>query len=1052
MSDLGQLAHEIQRAFDSSDYGSADALIAEAEHDPTFRSPEAAASRKTIVLTKARLLSSRGKHDAAFAAVSDALTASPGDVDLLFFAGRFAHAMHTYDLALHYYLASLLNGRKPGPVNMHLAEVMHAMSANGFGHAIRLPGREAAAYGQLALEQVAISEKERGVSERSLALRARIAIDSNDLDSLSGIIADARDFSVAEQRKLQKSIFTTLISIGHERFAFEHRALFSSVSTLVDRTERRYRTSFQDTHEATSESEVAIIRATDISKAAKVRLLDPRIIYSDYLVISPSECGDDELREWARRSIDGLPARLSGVGIGLDANDCRYVAAVAVKTDVLLDLIQTLRESDASWLAITTRIVSHLRLAWTDASTFPAALPRPDCAQDTLPIVPRAKTPSPGVAIVLTRSGAKIRGGGERFAADAAALYADLGFEVLLADMLATSPQEFGQIRRREGEVSTATLAEDPRLFRQFVLRHDVRLVHVVSGFGHFILDALRGLGVKVVYGIHFWRELLKTSSSNPSCFAISPRTSAVVPEPAFQRILHEADAVYANSDFTHDVVKASFDVVLPVVPSCSAPVVLPERTADRDGHILLVNCRPDKGWDLFLQLAAALPQRRFVAYANQSSRFKARADVFQRGLLNVEVRHHTDSLDQLYGDVALAVVPSYQFVETFGRVPVEAGRYGVPVLVADAGNLAEFAHSGLTTLPEDIDTWVTTIKRLLEDPIEYDREVAAARSFSTEYSPELFRSRLKSVITGLMGERQLLVCGAGIGNVLHTTPAVDWLVRQVEHPIDVLVLGDHKGIAPLLANNERVVHVFSHAAHVRSKGYADIYCTYSVTAPTPNLLGDRQHVARRTFQFDPSGDEHEVEMNLRFMSQTLGKDLCDGDTSRYYMGNFSHDPVASGRVVIHAGSKGGKWASKQWPHYEELARWLQGIGLEVVSVGVPDEYVQGTIDRTGLTIEEMAGVVASATLLVSNDSGVMNMGNAIGVPMVALFAPTNPRTRGPRRSLCRILLAPTTCAPCERTDHDRLANGTCKCIGFISVESVMMQVLSLLDARDTVQ
>jgi ADP-heptose:LPS heptosyltransferase len=137
----------------------------------------------------------------------------------------------------------------------------------------------------------------------------------------------------------------------------------------------------------------------------------------------------------------------------------------------------------------------------------------------------------------------------------------------------------------------------------------------------------------------------------------------------------------------------------------------------------------------------------------------------------------------------------------------------------------------------------------------------------------------------------------------------------------------------------------------------------------------------------------------------------------------------------LHAGSKDGIWASKRWPHFEELARSLKGAGMEVVSLGVAGEFVPGTADLTGLTIERMTDELSRSDALVTNDSGVMNIANAMGLPVVALFGPTNPATRGPIHSQSVLLAAETDCAPCEAKPDflERFQQGACRCIALIS-------------------
>ena len=46
---------------------------------------------------------------------------------------------------------------------------------------------------------------------------------------------------------------------------------------------------------------------------------------------------------------------------------------------------------------------------------------------------------------------------------------------------------------------------------------------------------------------------------------------------------------------------------------------------------------------------------------------------------------------------------------------------------------------------------------------------------------------------------------------------------------------------------------------------------------------------------------------------------------------------------------------------------------------------------RSGLALEELAGVLASASLYLGNDSGVTHLAAAVGAPTIAVFGPTDP-------------------------------------------------------------
>ena len=49
----------------------------------------------------------------------------------------------------------------------------------------------------------------------------------------------------------------------------------------------------------------------------------------------------------------------------------------------------------------------------------------------------------------------------------------------------------------------------------------------------------------------------------------------------------------------------------------------------------------------------------------------------------------------------------------------------------------------------------------------------------------------------------------------------------------------------------------------------------------------------------------------------------------------------------------------------------------------------------------------------VSNDSGAMHLASAVGVPVVALFGPTDERVTAPVAVRARVLTADAWCRPC---------------------------------------
>ena len=120
---------------------------------------------------------------------------------------------------------------------------------------------------------------------------------------------------------------------------------------------------------------------------------------------------------------------------------------------------------------------------------------------------------------------------------------------------------------------------------------------------------------------------------------------------------------------------------------------------------------------------------------------------------------------------------------------------------------------------------------------------------------------------------------------------------------------------------------------------------------------------------------------------------------------------------------------AKRWPpkYFAELARSLAGDGVRPVLVGSAADAATGReiesaladqpvvlnlIGRTG--VPTLAGVLAIARALVSNDSGAMHLGAAVGTPITAVFGPTDERVTSPR-SIARteVLTHPAWCRPC---------------------------------------
>ena len=96
------------------------------------------------------------------------------------------------------------------------------------------------------------------------------------------------------------------------------------------------------------------------------------------------------------------------------------------------------------------------------------------------------------------------------------------------------------------------------------------------------------------------------------------------------------------------------------------------------------------------------------------------------------------------------------------------------------------------------------------------------------------------------------------------------------------------------------------------------------------------------------------------------------------------------------------------------------------------------------LTLSALLLLLQRATLYIGNDSGPMHMAAAVGVPVVALFGPTDPQKVGPYGAEHVVIRKGIDCSACSR--HRCLRDNAC--MTAISVEDVFQAVTARWEDR----
>ncbi|MBA3036114.1 MAG: lipopolysaccharide heptosyltransferase II [Desulfobacterium sp.] len=120
------------------------------------------------------------------------------------------------------------------------------------------------------------------------------------------------------------------------------------------------------------------------------------------------------------------------------------------------------------------------------------------------------------------------------------------------------------------------------------------------------------------------------------------------------------------------------------------------------------------------------------------------------------------------------------------------------------------------------------------------------------------------------------------------------------------------------------------------------------------------------------------------------------------------------------------KWPPERFAEIGDLAaqRW----GAKTIIMGSKKEQYIGSIvtglmrynpvDFCGTTsLEEAIAIISRCNFFLSNDSGLMHVAAALGVPTLAIFGSTDHVATGPRGPKTRILKHNIDCAPCMKQE-----------------------------------
>ncbi|HEY0945542.1 MAG TPA: glycosyltransferase family 9 protein [Opitutaceae bacterium] len=285
------------------------------------------------------------------------------------------------------------------------------------------------------------------------------------------------------------------------------------------------------------------------------------------------------------------------------------------------------------------------------------------------------------------------------------------------------------------------------------------------------------------------------------------------------------------------------------------------------------------------------------------------------------------------------------------------------------------------------------------------------------------------------------------LGDVVMALPLLRAI--RVSRPDAELTLIGKPGFAPLVADWDvcdryeplpaRGRAYFAHFWRLRTR-YPDVYLLF-----TNSLRGDLEawltrcrqrfgivrpdkkrpllsHAYRVPAEFDER-THHQLELWENFLrhfglAAPLNRKPAEGAAP-----HIPHSAVRTPRSPIGLIAGSENTPAKRWPveHWRTLIAARPGQSFVLFGTAgdraITDEIARGF---DPILVENLAGRTDLPTyiarlrgcrLLVTNDTGGMHLANALGVPLIALFGPTNPVRTGPVFAAPHVILQPPGCA-----------------------------------------
>ncbi|MFI5264896.1 MAG: lipopolysaccharide heptosyltransferase II [Candidatus Kapaibacterium sp.] len=317
-----------------------------------------------------------------------------------------------------------------------------------------------------------------------------------------------------------------------------------------------------------------------------------------------------------------------------------------------------------------------------------------------------------------------------------------------------------------------------------------------------------------------------------------------------------------------------------------------------------------------------------------------------------------------------------------------------------------------------------------------------------------------------------LIIRLSSLGDIILTTPLLQEMRRKYpEARIDLVVKKEYAGIVsqfPWLSNifaldtikgTEEIQRLNGEFKNAGFDHILDLHNNFRSNRLRKGLTGKIHIINKRTFKrwllvktkINLLKDEPDIIGRFFETGKSLG--ISDPGTGVTFEKDFQTSSLKKAALC-----PGAKHWNKRWPpeYYVEVAKDLIAKGFRIEFFGSAEEndYVSNIASQLPqnkitnfcgkLLLAEIPARIAECSLAITNDSGLMHVASAVGIPTIAIFGPTV-REFGfmPRNKNVQIVEnLNVDCRPCTTIGLDHCPKGHFRCMKEIMPEIIFTNII----------